>query len=188
MKSGPTFEFIAGSTAFNFVDTYGDRNGAGAERLRNPADLSTWLRAAGLLAQASVSERQLAESKALREAIHRCGDRATQGKAPDRADLDHLNAAARHEPLRPQLVDGELAYVAARPVEAAFSVIAEDALLILASRQRDRIRRCPGCGMLFIDTSPPGRRRWCSSSQGCGNRAKVRNLRARRALQSTREH
>lgn len=187
MKSGTAFEFIAGSLAFDFVDTCGERNGAGAERLCTPADLSAWLEVAGLLSAASISERQLAESKTLREAIHRCGDRATEGKAPAPADLEQLNAAARREPLRPQLMKGALTYVAARPVEAALSVIAEDALLILAHR-RDRIRRCPGCGMLFIDTSPPGRRRWCSSSQGCGNRAKVRNLRARRALQSIKEH
>jgi predicted RNA-binding Zn ribbon-like protein len=31
--------------------------------------------------------------------------------------------------------------------------------------------------MLFFDASPPGKRLWCSSSSGCGNRAKTRRHR-----------
>lgn len=46
-----------------------------------------------------------------------------------------------------------------------------------------RFHRCEGdgCGWVFIDTSPRGDRRWCSSGD-CGNRARVRRhyQRARR--------
>ncbi|MGC4762555.1 CGNR zinc finger domain-containing protein [Micromonospora sp. DT46] len=47
---------------------------------------------------------------------------------------------------------------------------------------RDRIRECAthDCYLVFVDTSRPGRRRWCAMER-CGNRHKVRSLRARRA-------
>jgi predicted RNA-binding Zn ribbon-like protein len=37
---------------------------------------------------------------------------------------------------------------------------------------RERLRSCPRCGWLFLDTSRGGKRRWCSM-QVCGNREKV---------------
>ena len=36
----------------------------------------------------------------------------------------------------------------------------------------ERLRSCPRCGWLFLDTSRGGRRRWCSM-RVCGNREKV---------------
>ena len=43
-----------------------------------------------------------------------------------------------------------------------------------------RIRVCAAdnCGLLLVDTSRPGRRRWCSM-EFCGNRAKIRTHRSR---------
>ncbi|NEE48667.1 CGNR zinc finger domain-containing protein, partial [Streptomyces sp. SID8455] len=42
------------------------------------------------------------------------------------------------------------------------------------------IRTCGAddCRLLFVDTSRPGKRRWCSMER-CGNRHKVRAHRAR---------
>jgi predicted RNA-binding Zn ribbon-like protein len=37
---------------------------------------------------------------------------------------------------------------------------------------RQRLRSCPRCGWLFLDTSRGGKRRWCSM-RICGNREKV---------------
>jgi len=41
-----------------------------------------------------------------------------------------------------------------------------------------RVRDCanPHCGVLFLDSSRPGTRRWCSMDT-CGNRAKKDTLR-----------
>ena len=183
MDEQPGFEFIAGSIALCFVDTYGDRGGDGVERLTALAALEAWLAAAALVPRkpASVSREHLRGAVALREAIYRCGLQAMAGKPLPLRDVEIINAASRVPPLRPQLDDSELFMVASRPVGGAFSVIAADALRLFGSPQRERIRQCPGCSMMFVDTSRPGRRLWCSSARGCGNRAKVRNLRARRA-------
>ena len=89
-----------------------------------------------------------------------------------------LNAAAGRPDLRPQFIDGELTLVASKPFDALLSRIAADAIEHIAREKRDRLRRCSECRMLFRDNSRPGKRQWCSSTSGCGNRAKVRRHRA----------
>ncbi|MCZ0991112.1 CGNR zinc finger domain-containing protein [Streptomyces diastatochromogenes] len=56
--------------------------------------------------------------------------------------------------------------------------MARDALDLITSPALDRVRDCAGptCGALFLDTSRPGTRRWCSMDT-CGNRAKKQALR-----------
>ncbi|HYN73862.1 MAG TPA: CGNR zinc finger domain-containing protein [Nakamurella sp.] len=62
------------------------------------------------------------------------------------------------------------------------SAVARDALEVLTGTTAGRLRECEAddCGLLFLDTSRPGSRRWCSMER-CGNRHKVRELRSRRA-------
>jgi len=183
MDSDHLHAFIAGTPALDFVDTYRSRAGVGRERLPDPAALVAWLNEAGLWAAnapRTASPAQLLAAHALREAIHRCALSAIASAPFAGDDLARLNDAARHPPPRPCFRGGQLVQVSASPVEAALSRLAEDALVLLASPRRARIRRCPGCAMVFEDTSRPGSRQWCSSSQGCGNRAKVRAHRARR--------
>jgi len=164
------------------VDTLGDRGGAGFERLQAPEDLMSWLRAANLAAveATTATRRSLTAARSLREAIYRCGLAAVIGQPMARADIDAINQCAARPPLRPQLIDHVLVQSGADPLRAALSTLAADALNMLGSHLRHRIRICAGCQMMFLDTSRPGRRRWCSSVSGCGNRAKVRALRARR--------
>ncbi|WP_242453388.1 CGNR zinc finger domain-containing protein [Mycolicibacterium sp. P9-64] len=54
-------------------------------------------------------------------------------------------------------------------VTAALAMLAIEAFFTLP---RERLRSCPRCGWLFLDTSRGGKRRWCSM-QVCGNREKV---------------
>jgi predicted RNA-binding Zn ribbon-like protein len=42
---------------------------------------------------------------------------------------------------------------------------------LLTSDEMARVKRCPGCGWLFLDTSRNGMRRWCSM-EDCGSEAK----------------
>lgn len=177
------FEFIAGSPALCLVDTLGDRGGKGNERLPDPDTLDLWLAAAGLSSQASdaANREDLDEARALREAIHRCGLAVIVGEDLPAADLALVNRAASAMPLRPQLIGGRIVHHAGEPVRAALSLLAADALALFVDPLRQRLRQCPECRMMFLDTSRPGKRLWCSSAQGCGNRAKVRKFRARQA-------
>src|SRR5690606_26114523 len=105
MDAATTFPFIAGGPALCFVDTLGDRGGAGLERLDHPRALAAWLAAAGLdggLA-AEPTDAGLEAARRLREAIHRCALHAMRAQPLPAGDVALLNAAAAHPPLRPRL-------------------------------------------------------------------------------------
>ena len=174
------FPFIAGCLSLSFVDTLGGRGGAPVERIGDRESLARWLLAAGLAPADPVPDRaDVEDAWALREAIYRAARAAMLSGAPADSDISRINDAALAPPPRPQFSVSGMRFVADAPVAAAFSAIAADAIGTLG--RPGRLRECPECRMLFLDTSRPGRRRWCSSAAGCGNRAKVRNHRARKA-------
>jgi predicted RNA-binding Zn ribbon-like protein len=51
--------------------------------------------------------------------------------------------------------------------------VAKSAAELLVSDNLARVKRCGGCGWLFLDTTRDSRRRWCDMKI-CGNRAKAR--------------
>jgi predicted RNA-binding Zn ribbon-like protein len=153
------------------------------ELFNSQRDVGTWLRAAGLAderAAAAVAETRdrhfLDKVRELRESSYEVFDaiaadvevpaqplgllfsRATPGLlAPDiglngtRLDLTSSEWGS------PALVTAFLAHLS---IEAFFTL------------PRARLRACPRCGWLFIDTSRGGKRRWCNM-RICGNREKM---------------
>ena len=180
MPAAGPFPFIAGCLSLCFVDTLGGRGGAPVERIGDRENFARWLLAAGLApADVLPTQTDIEDAWALREAIYRAARAVMLSGAPAEADIARINDAALAAPPRPQFSASGMRFVADAPVAAAFSAIAADAIATLG--KPGRLRECPECRMLCLDTSRPGRRRWCSSAAGCGNRAKVRNHRARKA-------
>ena len=175
------FEFIAGSLCLDFVDTLGNRRAEPIERLAAPADLDRWFGAAGLggLFRRKSTPADLADARSLRDAIFRFAMSAIEDATPSARDSRTINHWAMRMPLRPMIIGERIQMTAKQPKEATLSTIAADAIQMVMGPQRSRIRACPECRMVFVDTSRPGRRRWCSSASGCGNRAKVRAHRSR---------
>jgi predicted RNA-binding Zn ribbon-like protein len=160
----------------------GERWRRSFERLREPSDLGRWLTEARLLREEPrVTPRQLRAARELRDAIYRTAKLAGS-RRPGRADVEEINRWAATAPLAPRLgVDARtVSWTAARPVDAALSTIARDAIDLFSGPLATRIRECasPECALLFVDTSRPGGRRWCSM-EACGNRAKTATYRAR---------
>ncbi|MEV1131134.1 CGNR zinc finger domain-containing protein [Agromyces sp. NPDC049794] len=63
-------------------------------------------------------------------------------------------------------------------LRAAF---ASSAVELMTDPRLDRVKQCPGCGWLFVDTSKNRSRRWCSMEM-CGGRDKaLRHYRKQRA-------
>jgi predicted RNA-binding Zn ribbon-like protein len=174
------FHWKSGRLCLDFVATVGERWRRSFERLLAPEDLGRWLVESGMLQDSpAVSVRQLETGRVLREAINRL---ARPGLAPEPGDRAELNRWAARAPLAPQLDDrGELVWVSERPVEAIFATIGRDAVDLLTGQLAGRIRECgaPDCALLFVDTSRPGRRRWCSG-EACGNRTRTKAYRQRR--------
>lgn len=121
------------------------------------------------------------------------GLRAGTGRtrpAPD--DIDTVNLFAALPDVPPSLPGGRRRAGANRVrLAQALSSVARDAVALFtevgfddlaADGQATRLSRCSAddCGLVFYDSSRGGTRRWCSM-QRCGNRAKVRAHRARRA-------
>jgi predicted RNA-binding Zn ribbon-like protein len=178
------FNFRSGRPCLAFVATVGQRWRAEHERLREPADLARWYVEAGLLDEPlAVTPAGLRTARTLREAIYRMA-RDVIGEEPSAAaDEAVLNAAAGHPPLIPVLrsATSRLALPADGGENAALSTLARDAVDLFSSPTADRIRECasPECGLLFVDTSRPGRRRWCSST-ACGTKERSATYRRRK--------
>ncbi|MCJ1712805.1 CGNR zinc finger domain-containing protein [Microbacterium sp. M1A1_1b] len=133
-----------------------------------------------------------ASSAAERSAVA-AGLRAGTGRtrpAPD--DIDTVNLFAALPDVPPSLPGGRRRAGANRVrLAQALSSVARDAVALFtevgfddveADGRPSRLSRCsaPDCGLVFHDSSRGGTRRWCAM-QRCGNRAKVRAHRARRA-------
>lgn len=165
--------------------TVGERWRGHYERLREPGDLARWCREAGLLDETvPTTPGGLEDARELREAIHRYAKDVIARRPPDAVDGDVIQAAAAAPPLIPVLRSATRRLTA--PPEGAeravLSTIARDAIDLFTGTAADRIRECasPECALLFVDTSRPGRRRWCSSS-ACGGRERAAAYRRRRS-------
>jgi predicted RNA-binding Zn ribbon-like protein len=94
-----------------------------------------------------------------------------------------LNDAAAHPPLTPRLEGDTMTWTTGpSPGTALLSSLARDAIAIFGGEDARRLRACasPTCALIFLDTSRPGRRRWCSST-GCGGAARAAVYRRRQS-------
>lgn len=176
------FRLGLGNAALEFVATLAGRFDQPVERLRTPRDLERWLDRAGIAARARCDESLLDEARALREAIYRVLDATRGGGRPRPDDVALVNAWARRPRPAPQIGRGlALAGAGPDPARAALAQVACAAVELVTGPDLPRVRNCasPGCSLLFIDHSRPGRRRWCSMER-CGNRAKTARYRRRR--------
>jgi predicted RNA-binding Zn ribbon-like protein len=177
------FNFRSGRLCLDFVATVGERWRGNYERLRRPADLARWYLEAGLLDETiAVTPAGLRRARVLREAIYRQAKAVIAGRQRAVGDEEAVNTAAAAPSLVPVLRSGSrrLTLPPAGAERAALSTVARDAIDLFSGAGAGRIRECAGaeCALLFVDSSRPGRRRWCSSS-ACGGRERAAAYRRR---------
>ena len=188
-QSGRRFAFDAGSVCLEFATTGGEGYRKAWETLHQPADLAAWAARSRLGAAARIDPADvrltpgdLAAAGVLREAIWFAGTERALGRRPRAADLVAINDAAATAPMTPviDLADGHRSWAVPITGHQLLSTVARDAIELLTGPMAARIRQCAGqtCSLIFVDTSPPARRRWCSMER-CGNIDKQRSLRAR---------
>jgi len=177
------FIFISGRLCIDFTQTGGEtEQRAYWERFHNPSDLADWVSESPLqLQDVQVSAEEFQIALALREAIWRVAEAVRQNEMPLAEDLDIINRVAAAPDLPPQLVPEGLQHVWHFPAATgamALSTIARDAIDLFSGELRSRIRTCenPNCGLMFVDASRPGKRRWCLMKR-CGNMAKTSQYR-----------
>lgn len=178
------FRFTSRRLCLSYCATVGERWRRCFERLRTPADLARWLVDADVLSErVEVTDRQLAQARRLREAIYRAVRAAMSSEQVTDEDRRIINRFARRYSVSPQLrPERQLQrWVGHDPVGAGLASVAVDAVELLTGPEMARVRECaaPDCALLFLDTSRPGRRRWCADG-ACGSRSRAANYRSRR--------
>jgi predicted RNA-binding Zn ribbon-like protein len=153
------------------------------EELSDAAAVAAWTEQFGPFGTVPVPSEGgcVEEARRLRESIRTLLDSALQGAGSPTSARNTVNATAALPPPFPALAaDGRLLWHADDPIRATLSLIARDALDLTSSPLLARVRQCAGtdCGALFVDTSRPGVRRWCSMNT-CGNRAKKEAMKTR---------
>ncbi len=176
------FIFISGRLCIDFTQTGGETGKrAHFEQLHQPSDLADWFSESPLqLERLQVSSEEFETALSLREAIWRAAQAVRQETTPAAKDIDLINRLAAAPDLPPQLTAEASAWTWHSPATttAVFSTIARDAIELFSSELRSRIRECenPKCGLMFVDTSRPGKRRWCLMKR-CGNIEKTSRYR-----------
>jgi predicted RNA-binding Zn ribbon-like protein len=178
------FIFVSGRLCIDFTQTGGETGKrAYWERFHQPSDLADWLSQSPLqLPGFQVDPKEFQMALSLREAIWRSAQATLQNQTPLPEDIEIINSVASAPDLAPQLLPNGLTQVWHFPATptAALSLIARDAIDLFSGELRSRIRECenPNCGLMFVDASRPGKRRWCLMKR-CGNMAKTSSYRQR---------
>ncbi|MER6631064.1 ABATE domain-containing protein [Streptomyces sp. NPDC000987] len=180
---GKPYRFDPGALCLELLTTGGPGAFARYEVLHQPADLAAWVTRSRLPdgLEVSVSDRELTWARTVRDALFRLTAARAHGRRLDPRDLDVVNAAAAEPPLVARIApDGTHAWAPGATATALLSTVARDAVGLFTGPHADRIRVCDAhdCHLLFVDTSRPGRRRWCAMEH-CGNREKARAHRSR---------
>jgi predicted RNA-binding Zn ribbon-like protein len=174
-----TYKLVGGRPSLELVNTVSwpdtDRE---HDWLQVPANVERWLDAVGL-PTVPVAVRHLDDVRAVRAAVTGVLRPLAKGDRTEAGAIDVFNRQlALAVPLR--LLDPDLAWAWVRPgsVAEALAPVVVDAAEVAAEADRRRLRYCPACSWVFLDTTRNGRRRWCDMST-CGNRAKAARFRER---------
>jgi predicted RNA-binding Zn ribbon-like protein len=174
-------DFRTGSVlATCFTGTLSERHGTTLERIPTPQRLLDWLDVNGL-AVGSCTAAQLGRAQELRESIHVTATAAATQDALPAAAVEVINDCSAGGRVAAHLTpEGARQWrLSSGSVEDALSVIAADAISVIAGERDGRLAICasPTCQAVFLDTSQSRTRRWCDMNT-CGNRQKKARFRA----------
>lgn len=187
---GEPFRFDAGSFALELLVTGAPGKYSVYEIFDEPANLGPWVTESRMTigipldpSAVTATEDEMAAIRRFRDTLWRVAPAITRGERPAPEDLAVINEAVGEPPH--VIVDAATGRTAWAPPVTGTQILAaaaRDAVGILGTDLRERIRQCQGdrCHLTFLDTSRPGNRRWCSM-QRCGNRHKVGAYRERRS-------
>ncbi|GGY78266.1 zf-CGNR multi-domain protein [Streptomyces nitrosporeus] len=182
-RTGAAYRFDPGALCLELLTTGGPGPYSRYEVLREPADLAAWADRSRLTPTPvlEISADEVAAARGLRDALFGVVLARTHGEPYPAGDLEAVNEAAARPALAPAVTaEGERRWTGPLTGARLASTVARDAVELLTGPFAHRIRTCASenCHLVYVDTSRPGRRRWCSMEH-CGNLHKVRALRSR---------
>ncbi|NUS75083.1 MAG: CGNR zinc finger domain-containing protein [Streptomyces sp.] len=167
--------------ATSFTGTLSERHGEAVERIPTPHRLIDWLAVNGLAVD-SCTPAQLDLARELRESIHAAATAAALQDALPASAVQVINdCSAQGRAAAILTAEGKRQWRLSSTscVEDALSVIAADAISLIAGERDGKLALCaaPTCQAAFFDTSQSRTRRWCDMNT-CGNRQKKARFRA----------
>jgi predicted RNA-binding Zn ribbon-like protein len=182
--------FVGNRLALDFLNTDLIANGETVELLPDSTAVARWIGHAELVTGKSAKKLEKAwESnphagravigvRRFRDRLRAAVFAFEAGSGVSTDFLDELNSLLRTDPVRRVVrADGHGGYTQAlvfdpRLPDDLLGPVAEDTVTLLTGVTADRVRKCEGCPVHFLDVSKKGSRRWCSMSL-CGNKVKV---------------
>jgi predicted RNA-binding Zn ribbon-like protein len=184
--------------AFDFLNTRELDSGALVDRFETPADAFDWLsehhvvheellepERSRAVAEPETGERALARIRRVRDALRELSQAIVERRRAAPSALSEVNRALRAREIIQLEPSEDGVNVGHRhvgdPIDDALARLAEPIVREISAGREERLRVCDSetCRWVFYDSSPTGRRRWCSMAT-CGNQAKARRHRARR--------
>jgi len=174
-----------GHPCLDFVNTVSTRYPErGAEYLNSLEDFVRWLRRVDILPEEELQpvrlsgEELLKQAIATRECMYIVFRGITEEQRVSEQALAAFNTYLRQAYQQVQLERTETGLRRsfsdpASPYLPLWRLLLLAEELLLQHGLWPRIRACPSCGWLFLDTSKNGRRRWCNM-QACGSQVKAR--------------
>jgi predicted RNA-binding Zn ribbon-like protein len=182
-------DFRLGSVlATSFTGTLSERHGRSVERIPTPQRLVDWLAVNGLVVD-SCTTAQLELARELRESIHAAATAAAMRAALPASAVRVINdCSTRGRAAAVLTAEGDRQWRLGSDscVEDALSVIAADAISIIAGERDGKLALCasPTCRAAFFDASRSRTRRWCDMNT-CGNREKKARFNANQGKNGT---
>ena len=191
---------VAGDLALDFANT---ESGRGSDHhlnhLKSATDVLTWAKHANVISVAVAEQgcKQVKEQKqladnllrravCLRQTVYDISSSLVQGVQPRDDILEalagHHCETMSHARLKQHGSRYAWSWNCDEELGAAvLGPIVQAAINLLTHQDRSRIKQCGGnqCGWLFVDTSKNNSRCWCDM-RVCGNRSKVKAMRARK--------
>lgn len=182
--------FVGNQLALDFLNTDLIADGEVVELLPDPKSLAQWAFSAGLIEEREkerlgrawgrdpLTKRTTKTVKRYRDRLRAAVLSFEQGLGVPAEFLEELNALLRSRPVfRTVTRDGSGSYVQATPFvfqrpDDLLGPLAEATMMLFTAVPSERIRKCEGCPVHFLDISKKGSRRWCSMHL-CGNKYKV---------------
>ncbi|MGW5124316.1 CGNR zinc finger domain-containing protein [Streptomyces sp. NPDC004069] len=180
---GKPYRFDPGALCLELLTTGGPGAFARYEMLHGPADLVAWAGRSRLApgVELTVGEDEVERARVFRDALFLLTADRAHGRPLQPGHVATVNETAAEPSLVSRLTPaGTRIWAPGATGTRLLSTVARDAIDLFTGPYADRVRECGAhdCYLLFVDTSRPGRRRWCAMEH-CGNREKVRAHRAR---------
>jgi predicted RNA-binding Zn ribbon-like protein len=185
-----TLELVGGVLCLDFVNTVNSHDELEHDYIASYADLVDWAAKMELFSptqaktlkqkasqESNKAEKILNTTKDARETIFRVFSAIAKGTNPKEADLNLIAGLYQEAIGNGQLVKTDGLFIFKwephKSLDGVLWQIVASAQSLLSAKEVARVKECPNCGWLFLDTSKNQSRRWCSMNT-CGVHDKMR--------------